>query len=302
MFYRATQSILLLLLATVVVFLILRLAPGDPALLLLGDQTSPEGLAQLRKVMGLDRPLPEQYLNYLSRLLRGDFGTSIRAQRPVLTYVGYRLPASLQLLAATLAFAILLGLPIGIIAAVRHRSLVDYSVMTVSLLGQSVPAFWLGLMLIVVFSVHLRLLPPSGRGGLAHLIMPSFTLGFYLLGLVSRLTRSEMLEVLSADYVRTARAKGLAERIVVAKHALRNALLPVVTVLGLQAGALLGGAVVTETVFSWPGIGSLAVQAVYQRDYPVVQGIVLLSATMFVLVNFLVDVMYLYLDPRIAYR
>jgi len=299
---RAVQSVVLLVLVTAVVFLILRLTPGDPALVLLGTQAPPEAITELRRNLGLDRPLWEQYARYLGQLARGDLGSSIRAQRPVGPYVAQRIPATLHLLASAVLLATVIGIPLGIVAALRQGRAVDQLVVAVSSLGQSVPSFWFGLILIVILSVNLRLLPSSGRGTLAHLVMPAVTLAFFLVGLVLRLTRASMLEVLAADYVRTARAKGLAERLVVAKHALRNAMLPLVTVLGLQVATLLSGAIITETVFAWPGIGTLAINAIYQRDYPVVQAIVLLSALAFVLVNFLVDLLYVYLDPRIAYR
>lgn len=297
--WRSLQSVLLILLATFVVFLLLHITPGDPATIILGEQATPEQIADLRRSMGLDRPLPEQYLRFLTNAVRGDFGISIRAQRPALEYVLERLPATLQLSAGAFAFALLTGLPIGIVSAVKRLSIWDHSSMFIALLGQSMPVFWLGLMLIVVFAVQLRWLPASGMGQPQHLILPAITLGTFLIGLIIRLTRSSMLDVLSQDYIRTARAKGLSEGTVLMRHALKNAFIPVVTVLGLQMGTLLGGAVITETVFAWPGMGMVTVTAIHQRDYPVVQSAVLVSAVLVVLINWFVDVLYHYLDPRI---
>jgi peptide/nickel transport system permease protein len=297
--WRSLQSLLLILLATFVVFLLLHITPGDPATIILGEQATPEQVADLRRSMGLDRPLPEQYARFLTNAMRGDFGMSIRAQRPALEYVLERLPATLQLSAGAFAFALLIGLPIGILSAVKRFTLWDHGAMALALLGQSMPVFWLGLMLIVIFAVQLRWLPASGMGQLQHLILPAVTLGTFLIGLIIRLTRSSMLDVLHQEYVRTARAKGLSERTVLVRHAMKNALIPVVTVLGLQMGTLLGGAVITETVFAWPGMGMVTVTAIHQRDYPVVQSAVLVSAVLVVLINWCVDVMYRYLDPRI---
>ncbi|MBI4276957.1 MAG: ABC transporter permease [Armatimonadetes bacterium] len=300
--HRAVQSLVMLWLVTLLVFLLLRLVPGDPAQMIAGDYAGRDVVESIRRALGLDRPLYEQYLVYMRNLLRGDMGVSIRAQRPALPYVLERLPATGELAVAAFGVAVAVGLPLGIVAAVRRRSLWDALASACALLGQSVPSYWLGLMLMVIFAVHLRLLPTSGRGSFLHLIMPGVTLASWMIGLITRLTRSGLLDVLLQDYIRTARAKGLPERDVVSRHALRNALIPIVTVLGLQIGTLLGGAVVTETVFAWPGMGLLVVQAVSQRDYPVVQAIVLLSALVFVVVNFAVDVLYQYLDPRISYE
>lgn len=298
---RAAQSVILLFLVTVIVFLILQLVPGDPATVMLGGQATLDEIELLRKQMGLDRPLVEQYLRYSAGVLRGDLGLSIRARIPVLEYIGQRLPASLALASAAFALVLIVGIPAGVVAAVKNGTVVDHVVMTMAILGQAVPAFWLGLLMIILFAVRLRVLPPFGFGSPAHLIMPALTLALLQTGLVARVTRSEMLGVLSQDYIRTARAKGLLETRVITKHALRNALIPLITVLGIQFGTLVGGAVVTETVFGWPGIGSLVVNAVYQRDYPVVQGVVLLLAGAFVMINFVVDSLYAALDPRVVY-
>jgi peptide/nickel transport system permease protein len=297
--WRSLQSLLLLWLVTVVVFGLLHLTPGDPASLMLGEQATPEQIRDLRHALGLDEPLISQYARFLNHAIRGDFGTSIRAQRPALEVVLERLPATLLLAAGAFIFAVSLGMPIGVLSAVKRLSLWDHGSMALALMGQSMPVFWLGLMLIIVFSVHLRWFPVSGAGGPQHLVLPAVTLGTFLIGLIIRLTRSSMLDVLGQDYVRTARAKGLAERAVIVRHALRNALIPVVTLLGLQLGILLGGAVITETVFAWPGLGMMTVTAINQRDYPVVQCAVFVSAVLVVSINWVVDVLYHVLDPRI---
>ena len=297
--WRSLHSLLLLWLVTVGVFGLLHLTPGDPASLMLGEQATPEQIRDLRHALGLDEPLVTQYAWFLGHAVRGDFGASIRAQRPALEVVLERLPATLLLTAGAFTFALCVGLPIGVISAVKRLSLWDHGSMALALMGQSMPVFWLGLMLIVVFSVHLRWLPVSGAGGPEHLVLPAVTLGTFLIGLIIRLTRSSMLDVLGQDYVRTARAKGLAERAVIVRHALRNALIPVVTLLGLQLGMLLGGAVITETVFAWPGVGMVTVTAIYQHDYPVVQCAVFISAVLVVSINWAVDVLYHVLDPRI---
>ncbi len=296
---RSLQSLLIIWLATIVVFLLLRLTPGDPAVVILGEYATPEQRAELRRSLGLDRPLLEQYIVFLSRAVRGDFGMSIRAQRPAMEVVLEQLPATLQLGGAAFVFSLVLGIPVGILSAVKRLSLWDHGSMFVALLSQSIPVFWLGLMLMVVFAVELRWVPASGMGTPQHLILPTITLGVFQIGLVLRLTRSSMLDVLNQDYVRTARAKGLRERAVLMRHALKNALIPVVTVVGLQMGTLLGGAVITETVFAWPGTGMVTVTAIYQHDYPVVQAAVLLFAVMVVAINWAVDTVYQYLDPRI---
>lgn len=291
---------LVLLGVSVIVFALLRLTPGDPAELMLGDMATPQAIQELRTQLGLNDPLPVQYGRFLMNAMHGDLGTSIRAQRPVISYVLERYPATLELSAVAMMLAIVLGIPIGVLSAVKRYSVVDNLAMFFSLLAQSMPGFWLGLMLIIVFAVQLRVLPVSGNATPIHVILPGLTLAMWLVGLIVRLTRSAMLDVLRQDYMRTARAKGLAERVVLYRHAIKNAMIPIVTVLGLQVGALLGGAVITETVFAWPGIGQLAITAIRQRDYPVVQAIVLITAASFVFVNFLVDVLYFYLDPRIS--
>lgn len=299
---RTLQTLFLLWGVTIIVFLLVHLTPGDPALLMLGDAATDEAVANLREQMGLNEPLPVQYMRYMGDVLQGDFGTSIRAQRPVLPYVMDRFPETLKLTVGALLVALLVSIPIGIFAAVKHGTPYDNASMFLALIGQATPGFWLGLMLIALFAVRFRVLPASGSGdgfSIQHLILPSITLASFLIGLLVRLTRSSMLDVLRQDYVRTARAKGLREQAVIVRHALRNALIPLITVIGIQVGTLLGGAVVTETVFAWPGVGSLVVQAISQRDYPVVQGVVLLLALVFVIINYLVDLTYHFLDPRI---
>ena len=299
---RIIQAIPLLFLASLVVFLLIHVPPGDPVRLMLGEQSSDEKVAAVRAAMGLDKPLFQQYLLFLGRLVRGNLGTSIRAARPVSELIALALPATLELAAATVLIAVLIGIPIGIVAGLRPGGIFDSLALSLALLGQSIPSFWLGLTMIVLFSLKLRILPTSGRGGFKYLIMPALALAPHLLGLIIRITRTSFIEVLREDYIRTAYAKGLRARSVIFNHGFKNALVPVITVVGLQMGALLGGAVITETVFAWPGVGQLAVNALKTRDYPVVQGVVLISALVFVAINLLVDFLYAFIDPRIRYK
>ena len=299
MLSRLGQGLVTVFLASLVVFVLIRAVPGDPAVIMLGEQATSEDLGRLRSVMRLDRPLYEQYMVFLGQLLAGDLGMSIRFQRPAGELVKDRLGATAALAGAGLGLACLIGVPIGVLGAVRAGSLTDRAVRVAALLSQAIPGFWLGLVLITIFAVQLRVLPASGGGDVSHLILPAVTLASFLLGLTIRLTRASILDVLKQDFIRTARSKGLAERVIAFRHALRNALIPVVTVLGLQVGTLLGGAVITEAVFAWPGIGNLAVLAIYQRDYPVVQAVVLLSAVVFVVTNILVDLLCTWIDPRL---
>jgi ABC-type dipeptide/oligopeptide/nickel transport system permease component len=252
--------------------------------------------------MGFDDPLPVQYWRFLRGAVRGDFGNSLRHDEPALPLVWQRLPATIELTAFALGIALLLAIPVGIVSAVFRNTPIDYASTTFALVGQAMPTFWLGIMFILVFSVALQLLPSSGRGTWRHLLLPALTLGLFTTARIMRLTRSGMLEVLGQDYVRTARAKGANERGVVWKHALKNAGIPVVTIVGLELGTLLGGAVITETIFAWPGVGRLSVQAIYNRDYPLVQAAVFVLASTFVVINLAVDVLYTYLDPRIRIR
>jgi ABC-type dipeptide/oligopeptide/nickel transport system permease component len=295
---RLAQALIVLLGISVVVFVILHLT-GDPTLLMLPPDVTAEEVARFRKAMGFDDPLPVQYWRFLRGVLRGNFGNSLRHDEPALGLVFERMPATLELTAVALGVALLLAIPAGIVSAVFRNTALDYVSTVVALIGQAMPTFWLGIMLILVFAVGFQVLPSSGRGGLAHLILPALTLGLFTTARTMRLTRSALLEVLGQDYVRTARAKGVAERGVVWKHALRNASIPVITIIGLELGTLLGGAVITETIFAWPGVGRLSVQAIYNRDYPLVQASVFVLASTFVLVNLAVDLVYTYLDPRI---
>jgi ABC-type dipeptide/oligopeptide/nickel transport system permease component len=298
---RGWQSLLVLFGVSAVVFLILHLT-GDPALLLLPPDATAEDIARFRTAMGFNDPVVVQYARFLRGALRGDFGESVRHGEPALDLVLERLPATFELAGAGLLLALCLAIPAGIVSAVRRNTIVDYVSTVVALLGQAMPTFWLGIMLILVFSVRLSWLPSSGRGDLEHLILPAITLGLFTTARITRLTRSGMLEVLGQDYIRTARAKGMSEPPIVWKHALKNAAIPVVTIVGIELGTLLGGSVITETIFAWPGVGRLSVQAIFNRDYPVVQAAVFLLASTFVLVNFLVDIVYTYLDPRIRFR
>jgi peptide/nickel transport system permease protein len=284
---------------SVAVFLMIHLIPGDPAQLVAGMEASDLDIANVRRALGLDQPVYVQYMKFVSRAVLGDFGNSFRTGRAVLEEVGSRYMNTALLGFAAMLVTIVFGGATGIISAVRKFTAIDSASMLVSLLGVSMPTFFLGLLLMLVFSVHLGWFPLTGKGTWLHLVLPALTLGTPSAAVISRLTRSSLLDVLEQDYIRTARAKGLAEFIVINSHAIRNALIPVVTVLGLQMGYLLGGAVVTETVFAWPGIGRLIVQSILARDFPVVQASVLFLAMTFVLLNLLTDLLYSFLDPRI---
>lgn len=289
---------------SVLVFLMLHLIPGDPVIALAyGSGTSPseEELAALRSQLGLDRPLHVQYLAWAWGTLQGDLGKSIFWRVSVSALIGSQVMPTIHLALASIIIALLIGIPLGIVASLRHRTWADASVMVVSMLGVAMPGFWLGILLILLFSLRLGWFPSFGQGTWRHLVMPAFALGFASAAMMARLTRSTLLEVLQQDYVRTARAKGLNQRIVVYKHALRNAILPVITVAGLELGNLLGGTVIMETVFARQGIGHLAVQAIQSRDYPLVQGVVLIAAVVYVALNLVVDMLYAVLNPRIRY-
>ncbi len=281
-----------------IVFTLLHLT-GDPAALLAGDLATPDILQQIRHSYGLDQPLPVQYVQFLGQIVRGNFGYSYRQSLPVLELIGGHIGPTIELAVSALVVTVLIGVPLGVIAGANRGSPVDTTAMLASLFGLSIPSFWLGLMLIIVFGVLLGWLPVSGYGGLNHLIMPAVVLGGFEAAQLSRLTRTGLLEVLAQDYVRTARAKGLAPRLVLIKHALRNAALPVLTIVGLGFGRMLGGAVVVETIFAWPGMGRLGVQAVLARDFPVVLGTVVIGAAIFLVVNFFVDMSYGWIDPRL---
>jgi ABC-type dipeptide/oligopeptide/nickel transport system permease component len=297
---RMVQSLIVLAGALVISFVILRVVPGDPAILMLSDMATPDEVERMRIALGVHEPIWVQFGIYLKQIVTGDFGLSYRRGTPALDLVLTYLPATIQLALAALLITIVVAVPLGIVAAVRKNSWIDNALSVAALLGQSLPVFWLGIMLILLVSVQLRLLPTSGYGELRHLILPAITLAFSNIALVARITRSSMLEVIRQDYIRTARAKGLPERTIMVRHALRNALAPVVTVLGLQIGTLLGGAIITETVFGWPGAGALLVSSITYRDYPVVQVMVVISALIFVVTNLLVDIVYVMLDRRVS--
>jgi peptide/nickel transport system permease protein len=295
---RSARAVAALVGVVAVVFVLLHLS-GDPTYILLPLEAGEEQRAAFRHQYGLDRPLVVQFGVYLERCLRGDFGQSFSFQIPALSVVLQRLPATLELTLAALVLAIVLAVPAGVLAATRRGTRYDRGLMGLVLVGQSVPTFWLGMMMILVVAVRFHLLPVSGRGTLAQLVMPAVALSLWLVALLARVTRSEMLEVLAQDYVRTARAKGISEPGIASRHALRNALLPIVTVVGLQFGGLLGGAVMTETVFAWPGVGTMILDAILKKDYPVVLAGVMVVALGFVVINLALDLLYSALDPRI---
>jgi len=298
---RLLSTIPVLLGISLLLFFMLRLLPGDPAQVLAGQMASPQEIENIRQQLGLDRPIYEQYAHYLSRLARFDLGRSARTQNPVTEEIWARLPNTLLLAVVAISLACLFGIPAGIISAVRPYSWIDYLVTTSALFGMSMPVFWLGLMLVVLFSVILKWLPAGGTGSWQHVILPSFTLAAFVVAFIARMTRSTMLETLSQDFTTTARSKGLQERVVVIKHALKNAMIPIITVVGLQFGLLLGGAVLTETVFAWPGLGRLIVDSILARDYPVIQGTILIFGLLYIMVNLVVDLIYALVDPRIRY-
>ena len=284
------------------VFLLAHVVPGDPVAQMLGEGARAEDLTQLRHALGLDLPLPVQYGRYLSGVLHGNLGESFRFQQPVLKVVAEHYPATLELAAVALLICALIGIPAGVLAAHKRGERTDHTVAVLTLFGLSIPNFALGPVLILLFSVVLGWLPVSGRGGISHLILPAFTLGAALAAILTRMVRTSVIEELSADYVRTARAKGVSESGVLFRHALRSALIPILTILGLQFGSLLAGTIVTESIFSWPGIGRLAVQAIGARDYPLLQGCILLIAVSYVFVNLLTDLVYAVVDPRVRFE
>jgi peptide/nickel transport system permease protein len=284
------------------VFVLMRFLPGDPAALMLSEGGgSAQAIEQLRAEMGLDTSLLIQYGRYLLQLLQGDLGISVFTQRPVLTTIAEQLPSTIELAVAAMLVAVCMGSFLGVLAAINKDTWLDIVVTSISVTGVSVPIFWSALLFIWVFSLKLRLLPATGQGGLAYVIMPALVLGFASSGAIARMVRTSLVEVLDQDFINTARAKGLSKRTILARHALKSAFIPVITVIGLQFGFLLGGTVVTETIFSRPGIGRLLVNAILWKDFPVVQGVVLLAALVYTLVNLAVDVAYAYLDPRIKY-
>ena len=286
---------------TVIIFFMVRVLPGDPARVLAGLEADQTEVNRIRLQLGLDKPVPVQYARFLANAVRGNLGRSAVTQAPVVSEIAGRLGPTTLLAATATVLAGTLGVASGIAVSTRQYTAADYAVTVLALAGVSIPVYWLGLMLMLVFAVFLHLLPAGGDTTPQSLILPSITLAAFSLAIIERMTRSSMLESMRQDYVRTARAKGLADPIVVYRHALRNALIPVVTVLGLQFGALIGGAILTETTFAWPGIGRLLVDAIARRDYPIIQGVVLLFAVTFVLVNLIVDLLYGYIDPRIRF-
>lgn len=284
------------------VFLLIHLTPGDPVEVMLGETALPAAKEALRTTLRLDRPLPEQYLHFLQGLLTGDLGLSLFSREPVTTTILKALPATIELAVTGLVFALVIALPLGILAAVRKDSSVDRGSRFVALLGVSIPNFVLGPLLILAFAIQLNWLPVSGRGGFDHLVLPALTLGASLAGVLSRMVRASLLEVLGQDFIRVARAKGLSEGRVILRHGLAASLIPVITVVGLQFGALLSGAIITEIIFAWPGLGRLTLQAIQARDYPLVQGCVLIISFGYVFVNTATDLLYAYVDPRIRYQ
>lgn len=298
---RVALTIPTLVGVTIIIFLLIRLIPGDPARVIAGLTASDEEVRRIRVELGLTRPLHVQYGIFLNQLLRGNLGTSAVTRAPVAEEIRLRLGATVGLAASSIVVATLFGLFAGIISATRQYSMLDYLIMSMALFGVSIPVFWLGLMLMLLFSVYLGWLPAGGFGGPASFVLPTIALAAFSVAIIARMTRSSLLETFNQDYVRTARAKGVGETAVTLRHALRNALIPILTVIGLQFGALLGGAILTETTFAWPGIGRLLVNAISSRDYPVIQGIVLMFALVYAAINVIVDVLYVYVDPRIHY-
>ncbi|MBC7225016.1 MAG: ABC transporter permease [Anaerolineae bacterium] len=299
---RVLVSIPTIFLVVTLVFFAFHVIPGDPAQMYAGEQATRETLEQVRKELGLDKPVPVQYLDYLKRLSRGDLGKSYITRRPVIVEISTRFANTVKLSLAAISLAVATGLTMGVIAALKQERFWDYLFSILALAGISTPVFWLALLLMYVFSLRLHILPTAGNQTWKHYIMPTFCLSVYSIAFITRMTRSSLLELFGEDFVRTARAKGLPERMVLLRHILRNALIPITTVVGLRFGYMLGGAVVTETVFAWPGMGRLLVTAVEQRDIPIVQGVLLVFGTAFVLINLIVDILYSVIDPRIRYR
>lgn len=284
------------------VFLVIHLIPGDPVEIMLGETAQQSDKEKLRADLGLDLPVPVQYFKFLSGLVQGDFGTSFHFRQPVFKLIINRVPATLELSLGALVIALLIAIPLGVLSAAKPYTFIDKGSLLLALLGVSMPNFWLGPILIIIFSINLGWLPVSGRGDLFHLILPAITLGTSMAAILTRMVRSSMLDILKEEYIKTARAKGLTEQIILLKHALRNALLPVITIIGLQFGSLLAGSIITETIFSWPGVGRLTIQAIVSRDYPLVQGCVMIIALGYVFINLLTDIVYVWIDPRIQYE
>jgi ABC-type dipeptide/oligopeptide/nickel transport system permease component len=299
---RVLLAIPVLIGVATLVFSLIHLVPGDPAQAMMGDGASPQDVAELRKNLGLDQPLLTQYASFLRHAVKGDLGTSFRTGQPVTQMVIERMPATAELAIASMIVAIVIAIPLGVIGAVFRGTAADYGAMTFALAGVSIPNFWLGPMLAILFSVELGWLPVSGRGTLAHLVLPAISLGLALAAILARMTRASLLEELNELYVRAARARGVSRAAAITTHALRNSMVPLLTIIALQFGAVLTGAVITETIFAWPGIGRLLIQSIGFRDYPMVQGCILLIAVTYVTVNLITDLMYGVLDPRIRYE
>jgi peptide/nickel transport system permease protein len=307
---RILYAIPVLILVTVIVFSLIHLIPGDPIRIMLGINAKPEQIDALKKELNLDKPIVVQYFLWLKNVATGDFGFSIRSKEPVFKLIMQRLPNTLVLAISALIFSVFFSIILGVIAAYKRNTPLDYSAMIIAVLGVSIPSFWMGIMLILVFAMTFRVLPSMGAVGflkdpvqaIKHLILPALSLGIVLMGYLTRVTRSQMLDVLNQDYIRTARSKGLKENSVIFIHALKNAMIPVVTVIGIQFAFLMGGDVLIEQIFAWPGIGRLALSSIFNRDYPVVQGVVLVSAVIFVFVNLIVDILYRFLNPKVKLK
>lgn len=299
---RLLQSVVVLVGVSLVVFFLARLAPGDPVSLMLAETASPEQIEAAREHYGLNDPLPVQYWLFVSRAVRGDFGDSLYYNEPALLVILEAFPETVKLALAAFVVAVSVAVPLGVVAAIKRDTVWDYLAVGLSVLGQAAPSYWVGIILILFFSVRFQRLPSSGNFGPEYIILPAVTLAALLMAVLARLTRAGMLDVLGEDYVRTARSKGLRERTTILRHALRNALIPLVTVMGLQLGSLLGGAVIVEQVFAWPGVGRLAITAISARDYPIIQAVVLVVSSVFVVINLTVDLLYAFLDPRIRYQ
>jgi len=299
---RILISLVTLVAISMLIFWLLRILPGDPAQMLVGDTATVEQVQEVRRRLNLDKPISVQYLLFLNDIAHGDFGDSLRSKEPVMDVVKTRFPATLQLAIISILIAAGLGIPAGVFAAIKRYTWIDSSISIMTLFGVAMPVFATGLLLMLIFAVKLQWLPAAGRGdNWQSAILPSLTLASFSMALITRMTRASVMEVMSEDYVRTAYAKGQKSNIVINRHILRNALIPVITVVGLQFGSLLGGAILTETIFAWPGLGQLLISSMYTRDYPMVQALVLLFAALFILVNLLVDILYAYIDPRIHY-
>lgn len=296
---RFLQALLTFFGAMLVVFIIVRMLPGDPARLIAGPEALEEDVERIRVQLGLNKPLYEQFVDYMINVLRGDLGTSIKYGTPVINEILARLPYTLALAITAEALAVIIAVPLGVIAALNPRSLVSYMVSVLAILGASFPVFWVGLMLIYIFAVELRILPSSGADSPKHIILPAITLAFFLTGNLARITRASVMEALASNHVLTAVSKGLSFRKILVRHVLKNSLIPILTIINIQLGALLGGAIITETVFAWPGIGSLLVDSLFYRDYPLAQGIIMFTVGAFILLNLITDLLYALVDPRI---